>query len=109
LQWGLSRPSGKKRPVGTRTCQYDGGCSRRPSFNHPGRKAIFCSAHRQLNMVDVAHKARCQHPQGCTKHPGYGYPGKRPTHCAGHRLEGQIDRKRRKSALAPPPPPPPPA
>ena len=42
-----------------RTCQHE-GCARRPSFNHPGQRAKFCSAHRELNMVDVAHKVRCQ-------------------------------------------------
>lgn len=42
-----------------RTCQHE-GCSRRPSFNHPGLRAKFCSAHREINMVDVAHRVRCQ-------------------------------------------------
>ena len=43
-----------------RICQHR-GCSRRPSFNHVGLRARFCSSHRELNMVDVAHKARCLH------------------------------------------------
>lgn len=62
---GFGQPPPQKRPAQTRRCQHSGpgGCSRRPSFNHPGSKAAFCSAHRQLDMVDVAHKLRCQHPQ----------------------------------------------
>lgn len=53
-------PSGILRATTPRVCQHR-DCSRRPSFNHPGFKARFCSSHRELNMVDVAHKLRCQH------------------------------------------------
>lgn len=52
-----------------RTCQHE-GCSRRPSFNHPGLRAKFCSAHREINMVDVAHRVRCQREVRRRMHSG---------------------------------------
>eukprot|EP00752_Nemacystus_decipiens_P008896 g7941.t1 len=95
----LLSPPGLRMPLGIRG---DGTTVEAPGMQQlTGQriggvpKAAFCSAHRQLDMVDVAHKARCQH-QGCNIHPGYGYPGKKPMYCSGHRLAGMIDRKRRK-------------
>lgn len=51
---------GRSQSPALRICQHK-GCNRRPSFNHAGLRARFCSSHRELNMVDVAHKARCLH------------------------------------------------
>lgn len=49
-------------PAALRHCEHK-DCSRRPSFNFRGLNARFCSAHKETNMVDVAHKTRCQHAE----------------------------------------------
>ena len=91
-----SRSSEARRPsYRSRSCQTQ-GCELISSFGYPSSgKAIFCSTHASLGMVDVRHPP-CR-ADGCPIQPMFGYPptadarSYRREYCSQHRLEGMID------------------
>lgn len=68
-------------------------CCKRAYFNFEGEtKAIYCSEHKEPNMVDIKHK-RCKH-SGCNTRAWCGIPGKQPSSCAVHKTEGMLKHPR---------------
>ena len=60
-------------------------------FNRPGeQRGLFCSTHRELDMVDVVNKL-CGHP-GCQKHPNFNHPGApHAIACSTHKEPGMVN------------------
>jgi plastocyanin len=63
------------------------GCRTRPIFNKEGEKAMYCSTHKEADMVDVVHE-RCMK---CKKRPNFNKEGEKALYCAQHKEEGMID------------------
>lgn len=64
-------------------------CKSRASFNYEGKKALYCSAHKLKNMIDVVSK-RCAFP-GCCKQSRFSYIGDNRLYCVFHRLPNMVD------------------
>jgi EsV-1-7 cysteine-rich motif len=78
------------KPIKSRRCAEVNCTVRNPCFNFAGVKpGIYCSIHKQSNMVDVQHPI-CE-SQGCLKQPAYDIRGGKGRFCAEHKLPNMID------------------
>jgi hypothetical protein len=66
-------------------------CKTRPIYNFDGEtKALYCSAHKKDNMVDVKNKT-CIYPD-CKKQPTYNFEGEtKALYCSAHKKEDMIN------------------
>ena len=74
------------------SCQYEGGCSKTPSYNLPnmGKAPIFCAAHKQAGMVNIVNRT-CEEEE-CPRQPFYNFPGEpKARMCNSHKLQGMVD------------------
>ncbi len=67
------------------------GCKKRPSFGAPDTKiALFCAAHKKVNMIDVRNKHCAQ--QGCIKQSAFNVAGAPcALFCAEHKLADMVN------------------
>ena len=71
-------------------CEFK-NCKTRSTFNLEGEKvALFCSKHKEINMVDVKHK-KCEF-KDCKKRPTYNLEGeKKAIFCKEHKEINMVD------------------
>jgi len=83
---GSVKRKNKYRPV----CR-DNNCFKRPSFNYPDKKTgIYCSDHKNINMINVNVKS-CRH-FNCVTTPGFNYEGhKQALFCNIHKNINMVD------------------
>ena len=80
------------KPTKSRTCTEINCTVRNPCFNLPGiNPGIYCSIHKQADMVDVQHPICEGH--GCSKQPSYDIRGGKGRFCTEHKLPNMIDIK----------------
>ena len=74
----------------------ENGCKKRPYYNKEGEtKGLYCSAHKQVGMVNVVNK-KCLH-EGCNVHPIYNKEGEtKGLYCSTHKQAGMVDVKHKK-------------
>lgn len=80
--------------VTSKICAYD-GCSKYPSFNLPTKtKGIYCSDHKQENMIDIKNKnKKCAHGK-CNKQSNFNLPTEtKGLYCSEHKKENMINVK----------------
>jgi hypothetical protein len=67
----------------------ENGCKIRPLYNNKGEtKALYCSAHKKEEMVDVINKKCIE----CNKQPAYNNEGdKKALYCSQHKKEGMVN------------------
>lgn len=62
-------------------------CKTNASFNYKGEKPIVCSAHKELNMINVTAKYCLE----CETYAGFNYKGiKKPLYCNTHKKDGMV-------------------
>ena len=69
------------------------GCKKQPVFNKEGEtKALYCSAHKKEEMVNVKRKTCLT--EGCKIIPNYNNEGsKKGLYCSEHKMEGMVNVK----------------
>jgi len=63
-------------------CIYD-GCDKLALYNLKNLKPIYCSIHKNVDMVDVLHK-KCNY-NGCNQSPLFGLTNGQPEFCKTHK------------------------
>ena len=76
----------------TQICKKE-GCKTRANYNKKGeKKGIYCSKHREKDMVDVKNKT-CK-ANGCNTQANYNNKGETAgIYCSTHKIEGMVDVK----------------
>ncbi len=69
-------------------CQHE-GCTKMPTFNIKGYKALFCATHKTADMVDVKHRM-CFH-DNCDSRPTFDIKGGKGRFCSKHKTAEMID------------------
>lgn len=68
------------------------GCVRAPCFNFRGEKALFCTFHKEKDMVNL-YKNECRHA-GCDNTASFNVPGKKMgRYCSAHKQADMINLK----------------
>ena len=70
-------------------CQPE--CSKRASFNIPGKPPEWCKDHKTSQMINVRDK-KCLTPE-CNKIPSFSMPGDSPKWCGQHKTNEMINNK----------------
>ncbi|CAM9123268.1 unnamed protein product [Choristocarpus tenellus] len=69
-------------------------CHRQAYYNFKGEKrAIYCSTHKQLGMLNVRHRL-CEGAE-CPVTPTFSFADEKPRFCAAHKEPGMVDNKSR--------------
>jgi hypothetical protein len=65
------------------------GCKKRPHYNMPGMRALWCSEHKGAGMVNVT-GVKCE-VDTCLKRASYGFDRDKRLRCAEHKQPGMLD------------------
>jgi len=65
-------------------------CGKRTVYNVNGEKALYCSAHKEPNMINVTTK-KCEYKGGCLTRPSFGIHGGKKQFCAIHKEANMVD------------------
>ncbi len=74
-------------------CVYE-NCNKRSSFGFEDGKALYCSIHKQENMIDICSK-RCKF-DGCRRGPAFNVEGEKPIYCSEHKSDDMVNVKTKK-------------
>ena len=75
--------------ISSKRCKFK-DCSRQPSFNYVNCVPLYCSLHKEDDMINVR-KNKCK-IEGCNRHPMFNYPNEKiRLYCSIHKEDGMID------------------
>ena len=70
-------------------CEQE-GCKKHPCYGPKGGKALFCTSHKTVEMVNVVSK-RCEQ-EGCSKlNPNFGLEGEKGRFCVLHKMAVMVN------------------